>query len=185
MNSDLVVVVSDREEVERLWRAGAFGSSTRTTYFKPRFIDNNNPGSAVEESLQLNLMEARHLGIVVAAEPASPAPVSTTWRLDPNHLCRTYSKLRKAGWVVKNGSQFGSDFVLYAKSPELCHSSYCVTVVPSQGDDRPLPLGAMFRQMRAAEQTRKRFVLCDESSNECVALKRWVVRQEEPRRKQW
>lgn len=171
MDSDLVVVVSDREEVERLWREGAFGSSTRATCFKPRFLDDRN--SAEEESLQLNLMEARHLGLVGAA------PVRTRWRLDPDHLCRAYSKLRKAGWVVKNGSQFGSDLVLYAKSPELCHSSYCVTVV----QDR-LPLGAMFRQMRAAEQTRKRFVLCDESSGECVALKRWVVRQEEPKRKQ-
>ena len=42
------------------------------------------------------------------------------------------------GWVVRPGTEYGSDYVLYDKHPSNSHSSYCVLTLT--GSRRPAVL---------------------------------------------
>lgn len=46
-----------------------------------------------------------------------------------------YFYFRSKGFVVKNGTKFGSDFVLYSRNPMFVHSSYSVLLVKRPADD--------------------------------------------------
>jgi tRNA-splicing endonuclease subunit Sen2 len=39
-----------------------------------------------------------------------------------------YAHFRDKKWIVKDGLQFGADFVLYRRSPDVFHAEYCVVV---------------------------------------------------------
>ena len=43
----------------------------------------------------------------------------------------SFVHFRKAGWLLKSGLQYGSDFVLYRNVPSLVHSDHCVVIQPS------------------------------------------------------
>lgn len=71
-----------------------------------------------------------------------------------------YFRFRSNGWIAKRGLKFGCDFVLYEKSPEVCHSSFCVYSVTDRSSfDWPEILAAV----RSSRQVRKRtlFALID------------------------
>lgn len=167
------------EDVRALWSThGAMGSSTRSTRFKPSFLETkkskkkknppHDPDEEVRgESMQLNLMEVKYLagkGVVAAEGRAEPA----------TERYRAYETFREAGWIPKSGAQYGTDFVLYAMDPDRCHSRYCVTMMCGKKKQRTLTL---MRQMRVAEQTRKRLVYCDKEGR-AVQYKRWVLKHE-------
>lgn len=42
---------------------------------------------------------------------------------------QAYSHLRKSNWVVRSGSQYGVDYVVYRHHPALVHSEYAVIVL--------------------------------------------------------
>lgn len=42
-----------------------------------------------------------------------------------------FKSLRRKGWIVKSGLNYGINFVLYQGSPELKHAEYAVAVLPS------------------------------------------------------
>lgn len=46
-----------------------------------------------------------------------------------------YFYFRSKGFVVKNGTKFGSDFVLYSRNPMFVHSTYSVLLVKRPADD--------------------------------------------------
>ncbi|KAI4316180.1 hypothetical protein L6164_024184 [Bauhinia variegata] len=50
------------------------------------------------------------------------------------YFYKAYSHLRKKNWVVRSGSQYGVDFVIYRHHPALVHAEYGVLVL-SNGDD--------------------------------------------------
>lgn len=47
----------------------------------------------------------------------------------PARYC-VYQHYRLGGWVVREGTIFGSDFVLYSKGPGWDHAPHCITVTP-------------------------------------------------------
>ncbi|GAQ82956.1 tRNA intron endonuclease [Klebsormidium nitens] len=61
-------------------------------------------------------------------------PATELWRLFQEcrptflPLYTAYHHFRCSGWVVKNGVQFGADWVLYRGHPGEIHSEYCVIV---------------------------------------------------------
>lgn len=44
-------------------------------------------------------------------------------------ILTAYTRLRDAGWIVRSGLNYGTDFVLYRHSPETQHAEYAVRVV--------------------------------------------------------
>ena len=46
-----------------------------------------------------------------------------------------YFYFRSKGFVVKNGTKFGSDFVLYTRNPMYVHSNYSVLLIKRPADD--------------------------------------------------
>ena len=75
-----------------------------------------------------------------------------------------FAHYRAAGFVVRRGSQFGADFVLYRDAPSRAHAQFCVTLV--DGDGAPggvgevVPLGALKARTRLAGGVRKAVRLC-------------------------
>ncbi|KAH8072426.1 tRNA-intron endonuclease [Aureococcus anophagefferens] len=54
-----------------------------------------------------------------------------------------YAHFRDKKWIVKDGLQFGADFVLYRRSPDVFHAEYCVVVAErDEIDDAWPPLAA-------------------------------------------
>jgi hypothetical protein len=72
----------------------------------------------------------------VAAPQQAPLTLQQLWALFcgriPNFPARygVYKRFRDGGWVVREGSIFGADFVLYAKGPGWDHAPHCITVTP-------------------------------------------------------
>ena len=178
-------VVTNRDHVKQSWSEGCFGSSTRSTRFKPAFLDSKKRKGSddQEESLQLNLMEAAYLKESRVIIEGFSDDYLATFRnrysgcsIGFDERYQAYKKFRAAKWIPKNGAQYGCDYVLYDQDPDSCHSRYCVTLL----DDRKqrMPIRALSRSLRAAEQTRKRMVLCNENGD-CIQLRRWVLKHEQ------
>lgn len=90
------------------------------------------------------------------------------------HRYLVYRLCRECGWIPKQGSQYGCDYVLYRDNPDLCHSTYCVNLV----QDKNMPsLRAVSGAVRSSEQVRKRMVMCDEQG-QFVQLTRWTLKPE-------
>ncbi|ERN15021.1 hypothetical protein AMTR_s00032p00237240 [Amborella trichopoda] len=51
-------------------------------------------------------------------------------------LYKAYSHLRSKNWVVRQGSQYGTDFVAYRHHPALVHSEYAVLVLSEKDQDQ-------------------------------------------------
>ncbi len=72
--------------------------------------------------------------LVVTAESGEELSLDDLWstfcRNDRTnrfpYVYRAYHHFRAKGWVVKDGTQFGSDFLLYKHGPPFYHASYCV-----------------------------------------------------------
>jgi len=219
LESSRSCIVADRDDVRRLWEQGAFGCSTRSTRFKPAFLNNNNKAKSKQqrrrsskadgvkgaeeeversESMQLNLMELKYLveetslaaNCVIATGPESNEEIVTkapqtldallanrfsTDGVSFKQQYHAYRTFRQAGFIPKNGAQYGFDYVLYRKHPEQCHSKFCVSLEDSTKPGRILDRLTL---LRAAEQTRKTLVMCD-GQGECVQFKRWVLKHEQ------
>ncbi|KAJ1823248.1 tRNA splicing endonuclease subunit sen2 [Coemansia sp. RSA 2675] len=79
-----------------------------------------------------------------------------------------YCYYRSRGWVVRSGLKFGSDFMLYSKSPAHSHAQYSVVVrhcsqeLEEEEQPRALPDSWQFllSLSRVTSQVRKTLVLC-------------------------
>lgn len=73
-----------------------------------------------------------------------------------------YHYYRSLGWVPKNGSKFGVDFVLYQSGPSYRHADYAVVVVPLQHDkiESQKSWEWLLRINRICTQVKKTLVLC-------------------------
>ncbi|XP_046461240.1 tRNA-splicing endonuclease subunit Sen2-like isoform X2 [Daphnia pulex] len=104
----------------------------------------------------------------------------------------SYQHFRMAGWVVRSGIKFGTDFILYKQGPEFHHATYSVLVgnlnTVIETTDSWVQLATA---NRITESVSKELLLCnavliqaepDFSSPACieqfllnvVVLKRWV-----------
>lgn len=76
-----------------------------------------------------------------------------------------YAHMRCKGYVVKNGIQFGTDYLLYRGSPDEFHAEYCCLVVDGEIDWRRIKTVA-----RLAQDVRKRLVVCDLHEGKVVEI---------------
>lgn len=80
-------------------------------------------------------------------------------------LYEVYAHMRRKGYVVKCGLQFGTDYLLYRGSPDDFHAEYCCLVVDGEVEWRVIKTLA-----RLAQDVRKRLVLCDIHEGEVIEI---------------
>ena len=172
------VLVTNESHIVYLWNLGNYGCSSRATRFQPKFIEqaenakkkqqkknkNNFEEISPPETLQLNLMEAfylvnkNHLIIPPFNNNNSALHEEFKKRYDSDTIgfdnrYKAYETFRNSEWVTKTGTQYGTDYVLYAGNINKCHSSFCVHL------NLPKNNVELLRSLRVAEQTKKRIVL--------------------------
>jgi tRNA-intron endonuclease len=142
------VVVFDEAGLERLGRAGGYGTR-------------------IGERLELSLLEAVHLareGRLVLRDARSRRAVTPdrfrrrAERLDSGFRERlaAYTALRERRLVVKTGFKYGAHFRAYPRSPEHAHARYLVRAV---ADSFAAPWPEIAGHVRVAQGVRKEFVL--------------------------
>ncbi|GAA5806254.1 tRNA intron endonuclease [Helicostylum pulchrum] len=126
------------------------------------------------ESFQLDLCEAFFLVyalnslIIKSTNQKSLLSIDDCWSL----FCKAdnsfhvnyvvYHFYRSLGWVPKNGSKFGVDFVLYQSGPAFKHAEFAVAVLPLCQDkieERKSWLW-LLRLNRICSQVKKTLILC-------------------------
>ena len=154
--------------------------------------DDDENGVPPPEALRLNLAEAYYLVSVKSNLNvyADGGLLDTETLLEKCRAARSgklvsfdaffaaYAHFRDAGWIVKSGTQYGHDLVLYARDPDRCHSQYCVTLL---NDRASFSTASTLRLMRVAEQTKKRAILCTVGTDgvvDCVVLRRWSLKHD-------
>jgi tRNA-intron lyase len=74
-----------------------------------------------------------------------------------------YHYFRSKGWVVKEGTNYGSDFVLYQERPEFYHSFFSVIVTRVDETGRHPKISCQFLNglQRISENVSKNVLICD------------------------
>jgi len=105
-----------------------------------------------------------------------------------------YKHFRSKGWVVRDGAQFGSDFLLYKEGPPFFHASFSVLVDPRVHEDQGLSFRDLHCFNRVSESAAKQLLLAsvawpngrdwqdlkavEEASVSEVLFKRWIPNKE-------
>lgn len=136
-----VAIVRGQKQIEALHTADeCFG----TVKLAPGPQDPLYPASF---ELRLTLEEEHYL------QKSGRLKVERTLELGDRY--KVYEYMKGKGFVVKNGIQFGVDFLLYRGSPDQYHAEWCCLVV-----DGPVPWSKIKTIARLAQDVRKRLVLC-------------------------
>ncbi|XP_046652091.1 tRNA-splicing endonuclease subunit Sen2-like isoform X1 [Daphnia pulicaria] len=193
------IVIEDMQQKQLLYSNGGYGKgnlSRSVPNFKSCIY------SDVDETSNLMLEEAFFLSYVVGCLQVKFQGIflnlDEIWKLfkksTSNFLPRylSYQHFRMAGWVVRSGIKFGTDFILYKQGPEFHHATYSVLVgnlnTVIETTDSWVQLATA---NRITESVSKELLLCnavliqaepDFSSPACieqfllnvVVLKRWV-----------
>ncbi len=150
-------MVFDVDEARRLYSQGFYGKPLGVP--KVRGGDFNAP-------LELDLIEAVYLaergelevydehGQLLSTSELRERARSRIPRFES--LYRVYSELRDAGYVVRSGLKFGSDFAVYIHGPGIDHAPFLVTVVEYEETIDPLEV---VRAGRLSHSVRKHFVI--------------------------
>ncbi|KAI9312756.1 hypothetical protein BX666DRAFT_1986239 [Dichotomocladium elegans] len=158
------------------------------------------------EEMRLDLYEAFYLlyalnAIVIRDPQQNILSIDKCWQLFSDCIPSfgvhygVYHHYRSRGWVPKQGTKFGVDYVLYRPGPRHSHADFAVKIVPvgkDEDDNRPLSeMGwtEIQRISRVCAQVRKTLILCHVKVNgtlECppqsrqpgieiqeVIIKRW------------
>ena len=93
------------------------------------------------------------------------------------HELAAYVHLRAAGWLVRPGSHFGADFVLYEPAAAHAHAPLCA-LVTAPGVDPPLTWRTLQMHTRLSAQVAKGLVLCEvvEGEGGGCSIARYAVR---------
>lgn len=67
-----------------------------------------------------------------------------------------YYHYKSRGWIVRDGSQYGANFLLYNEPPEFCHSEFAVKVCLGGC----VSLKSMLASIRVCSIVKKRFLFC-------------------------
>ncbi|RWS31533.1 tRNA-splicing endonuclease subunit Sen2-like protein [Leptotrombidium deliense] len=170
------------------------------------------------ESWKLNFVETYFLSYalgvldVVCDESKQKLSLSKMWNLFCNlHnsndftefpvLYAVYHYFRAKGWIVRNGLQFGSDYLLYKEGPPFYHSLFSVTVVRKSNESNKCKPELSWKYLlgfnRVTNCVAKQSMLCfvlipDDLSDQCwkhpsviekfkiqtVAMERWVASEQ-------
>lgn len=151
------VVIFDLDDARSLYAEGFYGKPIGIS--KPK-------GPSFDSPLELDLIEAVYLvrrGLLVVED--SEGRVLTPDELESiaarfvprfHLLYRVYSELRDAGYVVRSGLKFGTDFAVYVHGPGIDHAPFLVSVVEYHNTIDPLEI---VRAGRLSHSVRKHFVI--------------------------
>jgi len=87
-----------------------------------------------------------------------------------------YNDLRKRGWIVRTGLNYGCDFLLYTTSPEEEHSPYALLVQESSKNSIQMRWRDLLAHNRVVSTARKQLILAL-LENEVITYKlveRWL-----------
>ncbi|KAI7897648.1 uncharacterized protein BX663DRAFT_565314 [Cokeromyces recurvatus] len=146
------------------------------------------------ENFQLDLYEAFFLvyGLnALSIENSKEIPMSIEECWSTFNKCNelfhinyvVYHYYRSLGWVPKNGSKFGVDFVLYQSGPSFRHSDYAVVVMPlySNKTEESKSWTWLLRLNRICTHVKKTLILCyvhiPEDTSSCTSLENYSIRQ--------
>ncbi|WFD08391.1 tRNA-intron lyase [Malassezia vespertilionis] len=88
-------------------------------------------------SLEALYHRCLHSTLLPTITAASPNPAPRLWARPDNPFFLSYivyHHFRSLGWVVKNGTKFCVDYLLYKKGPVFSHAEFSVIVVPEYAD---------------------------------------------------
>lgn len=98
-----------------------------------------------------------------------PAYNTITYRADNQFLLNyaVYHHYRSLGWVIRPGSKFSVDYLLYVRGPVFSHAEFAIMIIPEYSSDHD-PATARARRdwwwlhcvNRVQTQVRKSLVLC-------------------------
>ncbi|KAI8056491.1 tRNA intron endonuclease [Gilbertella persicaria] len=124
------------------------------------------------EKFQLDLYEAFFLvyglnALTIQDSKQTPLSIQDCWhtfcKADSSFHFKyaAYHYYRSLGWVPKNGSKFGVDFVLYQRGPSFRHADYAVVIMPVYTDkEEQKSWQWLLRLNRVSNQVKKTLVLC-------------------------
>ncbi|WFC94588.1 tRNA-intron lyase [Malassezia brasiliensis] len=90
------------------------------------------------EHFQLTLVEAFFLAGMLGCLDIYDGEDREVWSRPDNPFLLSYiiyHHFRSLGWVVKNGSKFCVDYLLYKRGPVFSHAEFAVLVVPEYADE--------------------------------------------------
>lgn len=174
---DIVLTAND---ADYLWTFASFGTSPDRDIRLERLFG------------VLSLMEAHHI-------LANPGKYSSTLSLEIHHEATrlnctqlakliqerhgvegylrsiVYDELRSRGWVVQSGINYGVDFLLYRRRPEVEHSPFAV-LVRTEGDRITWQDAMAFNRVTATAKKQLIIAFVDGQQRACRYLKvaRWV-----------
>ena len=95
-------------------------------------------GRIINEKLLLSCYEAEYLSLLYKLMNA-PNIEGNVWQVissDSSFIIRyaVYHYFRSKLWIVRDGTGFGFDFVLYPDHPNEAHSKYCVKIISSMDE---------------------------------------------------
>lgn len=102
-------------------------------------------------------------------------------RFDLNYA--VYEALVGQGWILRNGINYGVEFLLYDQSPDVAHSRYCFTLhfryaVAVYGERDVLPTSRLFAMNRVCLSANKTLVVAlvlppDDTVIRYIKVRRW------------
>ena len=120
---DLPIVIEDKEHLQLMFEEALFLSYGLGVFT----ILDPKTKAAIPQNRLLSVFRQN------SCFPPPETPVTATD--DPFMLSYVvYHHFRSLGWVVRGGTKFGVDYLLYNRGPVFSHAEFAVTILPSYSD---------------------------------------------------
>lgn len=120
---DLLVVIEDKEHLQLMLEEAFFLSYGLGVF---TVLDPKTKAAIPQKSLLSVFRQNSYF-------PPSETPI--TFTDDPFMLSYVvYHHFRSLGWVVRGGTKFGVDYLLYNRGPVFSHAEFAVIILPSYSD---------------------------------------------------
>lgn len=186
-----LIEVHDEDDIKEIFSSGCFGrgSNSRST---PACLRNDKEpvilSLEVPETLILSYEEAfflvYYLDVLEVCDSNgrifTPGELFQKFNeLSPYFTRRivAYIYLKSKNWIIRDGTKFGSDFLLYKKSIRIFHASFIVHVISDSGKSQKVLQG----HHRTAENSAKDLLYLtvhpptDEETNSIESLEKFKV----------
>jgi len=156
--------IEEEDYKEQLIRGG-FGKHTLSSRDTPLQL-------GLEEAFYISSGQAEFQIAVMTNEEKVVLCVDDLWNIFTTlqekfrYRYIAYCYYKQKGWIVRDGLLYGADYLLYCKSPELCHSSYLVDIFVyyENGDIRENIIASshlnLIASLRVSESVKKEYLMC-------------------------